>query len=56
MPTAVTSPQASNRLLTGPAPVAAVVAVALTAGALAGGFTDLHVYEHAGRAVLEGGR
>ena len=54
MPTAVTSPQASNGLLTGPAPVAAVVAVALTAGALAGGFTDLHVYEHAGRAVLEG--
>ncbi len=54
MPTAVTSPQASNGLLTGPAPVAAVVAVALMAGAFAGGFTDLHVYEHAGRAVLEG--
>lgn len=41
-------------MLSGPAPVVAVVIAAATAGALAGGFTDLSVYLHGGRAVLEG--
>ncbi|NUR81819.1 MAG: DUF2029 domain-containing protein [Dermatophilaceae bacterium] len=48
----------SVRLLAGPAPVAAVVVVAAVAaavlGSLRGGLTDLHVYQEAGRAVLDG--
>ena len=43
-----------SRLWDGPAPVAAVVVAALVAGGLHGGFTDLSVYQHAGRTVLEG--
>lgn len=42
------------RLLSGPAPVIAVVVAAATAGALGRGLTDLSVYLHGGRAVLEG--
>jgi alpha-1,2-mannosyltransferase len=44
----------STRLLDGPAPVVAVVAVAAVLGGLRGGFTDLSVYRFAGRAVLDG--
>ncbi|MFD1055611.1 glycosyltransferase 87 family protein [Terrabacter terrigena] len=43
-----------SRLLNGPAPVAVLVAVAAVAGGLHGGFTDLHVYQQTGRAVLDG--
>lgn len=42
------------RALRGPAPVLALVAAAAVAGALHGGFTDLFVYQHGGRIVLEG--
>lgn len=37
------------------APVVAVAAVAAVVGALHGGFTDLNVYQHGGRALLDGG-
>ncbi len=43
-----------SRLLKGPAPVLVLVVAATVAGGLHGGFTDLIVYQHAGRAVLEG--
>jgi alpha-1,2-mannosyltransferase len=42
------------RLLTGPAPVLVLVVGAAVAGALRGGFTDLFVYRHGGRALLNG--
>jgi len=42
------------RLLKGPAPVLLVVGAAAVWGVLRGGFTDLFVYQHGGRAVLEG--
>ena len=46
------------RLLSGPAPAAAVVVAAAVAAAVVGsrhgGLTDLHVYQAAGRAVLDG--
>lgn len=41
-------------LLGGPAPVLALVVAAVVAGGLQGGFTDLFVYQHAGRTVLDG--
>jgi len=43
-----------SRLLKGPAPVLALVVAAAVAGALRGDLTDLLVYQHAGRAVLDG--
>lgn len=42
------------RMRTWPAPVGVVVLGAAVAGGLAGGLTDLHVYLHGGRAVLDG--
>ena len=42
------------RLLSGPAPVLVLVVGAAVAGALRGGFTDLFVYRHGGRALLNG--
>jgi alpha-1,2-mannosyltransferase len=42
------------RLLKGPAPVIALIGVAAVVGALHGGFTDLFVYQHGGRIVLDG--
>jgi alpha-1,2-mannosyltransferase len=42
-------------VLKGPAPVLALVVAAAVAGAVHGGFTDLFVYEHGGRMLLEGG-
>jgi alpha-1,2-mannosyltransferase len=44
----------ASRLLTGPVPAVALVIAAGVAGALHGGLTDLSVYQHAGRSVLEG--
>ena len=44
----------SRRLLGGPAPVVALVVAAAVAGGRQGGFTDLFVYQHAGRTVLDG--
>ena len=44
----------ASRLLEGPVPALALVIAAGVAGALHGGFTDLSVYQHAGRSVLEG--
>ena len=41
-------------MLKGPAPVIALVGVAAVVGALLGGFTDLFVYQHGGRIVLDG--
>ena len=41
-------------LLGGPAPVLALMVAAVVAGGLQGGFTDLFVYQHAGRTVLDG--
>ena len=41
-------------VLAGPAPVLLLVAVAAVAAALRSEFTDLLVYQHAGRAVLDG--
>lgn len=43
-----------SRLLNSPAPVLALVVAAAVAGGLHGAFTDLFVYQHAGRTVLEG--
>jgi alpha-1,2-mannosyltransferase len=43
-----------SRLLQGPAPVLVLVVAAAVAGALRGDLTDLLVYQHAGRAVLDG--
>lgn len=42
------------RVLRGPAPVIALIGVAAAVGALHGGFTDLLVYQHGGRIVLDG--
>jgi alpha-1,2-mannosyltransferase len=42
-------------LLAGPGPVLVLVVAAAFAGALADGLTDLHVYQHAGAVVLDGG-
>ncbi|MGD9959419.1 glycosyltransferase 87 family protein [Nocardioides sp.] len=44
----------SRGLLSGPAPVVAVVVAAAVAGGLSPGFTDLYVYLQAGRSVLDG--
>ena len=41
-------------MLKGPAPVIALVGVAAVVGGLQGGFTDLFVYQHGGRIVLDG--
>jgi len=41
-----------TRLLNGPSPVAVVIVAAVVAGGLHGGFTDLFVYQQAGRTVL----
>ena len=43
-----------SRLLTGPAPVVALLLVAAVVGGLHGGFPDLFVYRYGGRAVLDG--
>jgi alpha-1,2-mannosyltransferase len=43
-----------SRLLDGLVPVLALVVAAAVAAGLHGGFTDLFVYQHAGRTVLEG--
>ena len=43
-----------SRLLTGLAPVLALMVVAAVVGAFHGGFADLFVYRYGGRAVLEG--
>jgi alpha-1,2-mannosyltransferase len=48
------APRAAPPVLNGPWPVVAVAVVAAVVGGLHGGFTDLFVYEHAGRAVLDG--
>ena len=40
--------------ISGPAPVIVLVAAAVVAGALSGGFTDLSVYRFGGHAVLNG--
>ena len=45
---------AHSRLLKGPAPVLILVVGAAVVGALLGGFTDLFVYQYAGRVVLDG--
>ncbi|MFM6848691.1 MAG: glycosyltransferase 87 family protein [Terrabacter sp.] len=54
----VLAPARVMRLLDGPAPVVAVVVVTAVAAAVLGsrhgGLTDLHVYQAAGRAVLDG--
>lgn len=47
-------PAVLARVLKGPAPVIALVGVATVVGALHGGFTDLFVYQHGGRIVLDG--
>ena len=41
-------------LLKGPVPVLVLVVAAAVAGALHGGLTDLSVYQHGGRTVLDG--
>jgi len=43
-----------SRLVNGPGPVLVIIAAAAVAGAFSGGFTDLFVYQHGGRAVLDG--
>ena len=43
-----------SRLLKGPAPVLVLVAAAAVAAGLRGDFTDLFVYQHGGRGVLDG--
>jgi alpha-1,2-mannosyltransferase len=43
-----------SRLVNGPGPVVVVIVGAVVAGAFSGGFTDLFVYQHGGRAVLDG--
>jgi len=44
----------TRRVLTGPAPVLALVVAAVVVGALDGGLADLFVYRYGGRAVLDG--
>lgn len=43
-----------SRVLAGPVPVLVLVVAATVAVDVRGGFTDLFVYQHAGRAVLDG--
>ncbi len=43
-----------SRLLQGPVPVVILVAAAAVVAATRGGFTDLLVYQHGGRTVLDG--
>jgi len=43
-----------SRLLSGPGPVLVLIVGAAVAGAVAGGFTDLFVYQYGGRSALRG--
>jgi alpha-1,2-mannosyltransferase len=54
LPPLAHGPVRRSRLLDGPVPVLVLVVAAVVAGGLHGGFTDLFVYQHAGRRVLEG--